>query len=128
MRRNIQVIGGRPKPCDHELQQPPKPTASRAADVAQRDALHAHPFTEPALFLSDHSIVWIQGKGSATPLAAVGLFAAMNVAVSLNRIDPYCGRASLGIILCSQSLAIGLVGSFREDRTDLLGRGYLRFL
>jgi hypothetical protein len=26
-RRNIQVIRGRPKLCDHELQQPPKSTA-----------------------------------------------------------------------------------------------------
>jgi hypothetical protein len=75
MRRRIQAIMGRPKLSDPELQQPLKPTASRAASAAQRDAFHAHPFTEPALFLSDHSIVWIRGKDPTTPLAAVVLFA-----------------------------------------------------
>src|SRR6185436_4885360 len=105
MRRRIQAIMGRPKLSDPELQQPLKPTAHRAASAAQRDVFHAHPFTEPALFLSDHSIVWIRGKDPTTLLAAVVLFTGMNVAVSLNRIDSYCGRASLGIILCSQSLA-----------------------
>jgi hypothetical protein len=57
--------------------------AHRTADPTQRDAFHEPPRNEAALLLRDHVIFWMQEKGPATPLAAVILFAGMNMAVSL---------------------------------------------
>ena len=77
------MCGGRLKTLHHELQEPTTADAHRPADPAQRDAFHEQPLNEGTLRLRNQVIFWIQDKGPTTPLAAVVLFAGMNVAVSL---------------------------------------------
>src|SRR5262245_46829558 len=76
------MLGGRLKPLDHELHEPPEPDTHRTTDPAQRDSFQQQSFNQRTLLLGNQMIFWIADKGPATHFAAVILFAGMNVTIS----------------------------------------------
>jgi len=79
---DMEMLGSRLKPLDHELQEPPEPDAHRAAAPAQRDSFQQKSFNHRPLFLRNGVIFWITDKGLVTQFAAVILFSGMDVTIS----------------------------------------------